>query len=407
MMDIRPYDQARDLRNAERIWHEIGWVETPQQASHLKDFLSAGSCLTGCLRGGVECLVHTVPGSIRYLEEELKLCVVTAVTTSRIARRQGFAQKITALQLAEAALDGAEVAALGIFDQGFYDKVGFGTGSYEHTFKFDPATLLVDREFGVPTRLDKGDWKDMHAAMTSRLRGHGGCNLDPPILMKAEAGFAENGFGLGYYSGESLTHFFWCDAKGEHGPYVIAMIAYRNKDQLLELLALIKSLADQVSSVEMNEPQHLQLQSLLREPFRTRRNTRNSEHANRHHSAAWWQIRILNLAGCLARHHWHGDAFAFNLRLSDPIERHLQDNNWQGVGGDYVVRIGATSSVEKGLQTGLPELTTSVNAFSRLFFGVVSASGLGYTDHFEVEAPLVAQLDAAFCLPTPRTTWDF
>lgn len=406
-MDIRPYDKARDLRNAERIWYEIGWVETPQQASFLKDFLSTGSCLTGCLNGGAECLVHTVPGSIRYLEEELKLCAVTAVTTSRIARKQGFAQKITALQLAEAALDGAEVAALGIFDQGFYDKVGFGTGSYEHTFKFDPATLLVNRKFGVPTRLDKGDWKDMHAAMTSRLRSHGGCNLDPPMLMKAEAGFAENGFGLGYYTGDELTHFFWCDAKGEHGPYVIAMIAYRNRDQLLELLALLKSLADQVSSVQMNEPQGLQLQSLLREPFRTRRNSKNSEHANRHHSAAWWQIRILNLAGCLARHHWPGEPFEFNLVLSDPIEPHLQDSNWQGIGGDYVVTIGDRSSVVEGRKEGLPELVASVNAFSRLFFGVVSASGLGYTDRFEADSALLARLDAAFQLPTPRTTWDF
>jgi predicted acetyltransferase len=344
---------------------------------------------------------------MRYLDDDLVMCAVTAVTTSRIARKQGFAQKLTALQLAAAALEGAEVAVLGIFDQGFYDKLGFGTGSYEHTIKFDPATLLVQREFRVPTRLDKGDWRDIHAALTSRLRGHGGCNLDPPGIIKAELGFSENGFGLGYYRGDELTHFFWGDAKGEHGPYEISYLAYRDVDQLLELLALIKSLADQVSSVSLNEPQDLQLEALLHQPFRNRRNTKNSAHDNGHRAAAWWQLRILDLAACLSRHGSRGDPFSFNLSLADPIAAHLPESQWQGVGGDYVITIDTNSSAESGSDAALPTLSASVNAFSRLFFGVVSASGLSFTDPFAADESLLRQLDLAFCLPTPRLSWSF
>lgn len=36
-----------------------------------------------------ECLVAAVPGTIRYLNEELLFSGITSVTTSRIIRRQG------------------------------------------------------------------------------------------------------------------------------------------------------------------------------------------------------------------------------------------------------------------------------------------------------------------------------
>ena len=87
--------------------------------------------------------------------------------------------------------------------------------------------------------------------------------------MKAELAWTENGFGLGYYDGKDLSHFFWCEAKGENGPYQIVGMAYRNGDELLELLALIKAFGDQVSSVQLMEPPEVQLQSLLKQPFET------------------------------------------------------------------------------------------------------------------------------------------
>ena len=48
-------------------------------------------------------------------------------------------------------------------------------------------------------------------------------------------------------------------------------------------------------------------------------------------------------------------------------------------------------------------LRADVNAFSRLFFGVASASALAVTDAFEAPAALLAELDAALLLPEPRT----
>lgn len=406
-MDIRPFDLKEDIRAVERIWYECGWVENETQAGFVKDFLSTGSCIVGCLDGTAECQVHTVPGTMNHLDQPLKLCAVTAVTTSRVARKQGFARVMTAQQLAAGAADGAEVAALGMFDQGFYDQVGFGTGAYEHMIRFDPATLQVDVPFRVPSRLTNEHWADVHGAMAGRMKHHGAVVLDPPILMKGELGWHDNGFGLGYYDGGTLSHFFWGDAKDEHGPYEISFMAYRSIDELLELLSLIRSMGDQVSSFVMQEPAHLQLQTLLKQPFRNRRNTFRSTFENIHRTAAWWQVRLLDVGACLGRFSWPGQAFEFNLMLSDPVADFLPDDGWQGVGGEYVVRIGERSGAQAGARTGLPTLTASINTFSRLFFGIASATQQLVAADFDAPEPLVQKLDAAFCLPRVTTSWDF
>ncbi len=408
-MDIYPYDESRDLKHLQRIWYEVGWVENESQAACMKDFLSVGSCLTARMAGEAECSVQTVPGTVHHLEQTLSLCAVTAVTTSRIARKQGFAQKLTALQLASSASEGVEVAALGMFDQGFYDKLGFGTGAYEHQFTFDPASLIVDVPFAAPTRLNAEHWRQMHASMVQRLPNHGSVTLTPPEMVKAEIGFTENGHGLGYFDGDELTHFIWFDVRGEHGPYVINQIAYRTTAQLLELLSLLKALADQVSSVKMMQPPHVQLQMLLRQPFRHRRITRLSDHSNEHRAVAWWQIRLLNMS-CVSRYSWPGPPLKFNLQLTDPVADLLQDqaaDSWQGIGGEYVVEFSQTSKVSEGREQPLPTLLCSVNAFSRLFFGVASASVLEVSDEFSAPAELLTSLDRVFCLPQPSFGWDF
>lgn len=408
-MDIHPYDESRDLKHLQRIWYEVGWVENESQAASMKDFLSVGSCLTARMNGEAECSVQTVPGTVCHMDRTLSLCAVTAVTTSRVARKQGFAQKLTALQLAAAASQGSQVAALGMFDQGFYDKLGFGTGAYEHQFTFDPASLIVDVPFAVPARLNAKHWQQMHSAMVQRLPNHGSVTLTPPEMFKAETGFSENGHGLGYFDGDELTHFIWFEVRGEHGPYVINQMAYRSTAQLMELLSLLKSLADQVSSVKLMQPPHVQLQALLRQPLRQRRITRLSDHANEHRALAWWQLRLLNMA-CVAGYCWEGAAVKFNLQLTDPVEPLLRDQtagSWQGIGGDYVVEISQSSSVSDGLQADLPTLRCSVNAFSRLFFGVASASVLQVSDDLDGPAELMASLDRAFCLPQPSFGWDF
>lgn len=410
-MEIRPYDQARDLQAVRRIWREIGWLHSEFSAKRLTDFLGIGRCLTAALDGEAECIVHTTPGAMRYQDTDAPMCAVTAVTTSRVARKLGLAQTLTARQLAAGALDGAEVAVLGMFDQGFYDRMGFGTGAYQHTFKFDPATLAIDASFRPPKRLRGQDWRKVHAAMLARRRLHGGCLLHPPEITRLDMDWCPNGFGLGYEENGALTHFLWLFAEEvEHGPYTVQLLAYQTPAQLLELLALLKSLGDQISLVIMREPGDIQLQSLLRQPFRHRRNTRKGEFAAVHQSAAWWQLRMLDLSGCVARRRWSGMPVRFNLTLNDPLASLLDDGDgaWRGCGGDYQVSIAAESAAEPGHAAGLPTLTASVNAFSRLWWGVAPASSLAITDALRSDRPeLLGQLDEALRLPTPHIGWEF
>ena len=44
---------------------------------------------------------------------------------------------------------------------------------------------------------------------------------------------------------------FFCTGEAEFGPYTIKERGWQNYEQLLELLALLKSLGNQVSSIEM------------------------------------------------------------------------------------------------------------------------------------------------------------
>ena len=54
------------------------------------------------------------------------------------------------------------------------------------------------------------------------------------------------------------------------------------RNSLLELLALIRSLGDQVYSLAMKEPPEIQFQDLLRQPARSRDISRGSKHAAEH-----------------------------------------------------------------------------------------------------------------------------
>jgi predicted acetyltransferase len=409
-MSYREFDLDRDLKAVDRIWRECGWIDNDKQAAFLKDFFSVGDALVGTIDNEAECAVHSTPGRIMYQDQELVLGAVTAVTTSRIARKSGFARELTARLLARQASAGMQVSALGMFEQGFYDKVGYGTGSYEHWITFDPATLNVDRTFRPPKRLTPDDFEAVHKAMCARKKGHGGCDLDPARIVKAELNWAENCFGFGYYDGPGgeLSHFVFGSAKGENGPYNIHLRAYQNSDQLLELLALIKSLGDQVNSIGMLEIGDIQLQDLLHQPFRNRRSTARSEHENRSRAMAYWQLRILDLAACMSKTNLQTPPVQFNLSLTDPVTNSLDEGvNWQGIGGDYIVELGQESHAEIGFSDSLPTLAASVNAFSRMWFGIRPASSLAVTDNLQGSAELLKSLDESLRLPTAHLGWDF
>ena len=81
-------------------------------------------------------------------------------------------------------------------------------------------------------------------------------------------------------------------------------------------------------------------------------------------AVAYWQMRIRDLAGCLARTHLKGGEARFNLELSDPIERFLDDGApWPGVSGNYVVTLGPSSHAAAGSGHGC---TASMNQYGPL-----------------------------------------
>ena len=225
--------------------------------------------------------------------------------------------------------------------------------------------------------------------------------------MQAEFAWFENGFGFGYRDDAGrLTHFISGELKDEYGPFKVRTMAYRNTDQLLELLRLLHEMADQFRSVDMNEPPEVQLQVLLRDPLRERERSEKAEHASFHHAVAWWQGRILDLEAAVAARHWLGGELRFNVTISDPVADRV-GGAWPGVGGDYTVVVGENSYTEAGHSNGPLLLECSVASFTRLWLGVAPASSLAVTDQFEAPPELINRLDDALRLPTPRVGIDF
>ena len=405
--DIRPFVGDRDLKAVDRIWREVGWLGSTEDIETLDWFLEDADVEVAMLNGEAECAVAWVPGSIRYQQTNLPLCAVTAVTTSRIGRKQGFATTMTARAIRAGATAGAAVAALGIFDQGFYDRIGFGTSSYEHQVSFDPVSLDLDHiPYRPPVRLGPDDHGDLHRALVRRHRSHGAIVLDPPAVLRSECAWVSNPFGLGYRDGDRVTHFVYGSAKGEHGPYRVTHLAYEESYQLLELLRLLKELGDQVTTMKMLEPAEIQLQDLVRTPFRKRSQTATSPHATGTESVAWMQLRILDLEACVGARSWPGQEVRFNLSLSDPAPGFL-DGDWPGVAGDHVITIGPTSSIKPGSEPTLDRLSATVNAFSRAWFGVRPATSLTLTDELDGPPQLLRRLDEALALPPPKAGWNF
>ena len=406
-MHIRRYDHKSDRDSLLRVFREVGWVGKEKEKEQIFDtFASASRGFVAELNGAAECGVLMYSGAVRYQEGELPFAAVAGVTTSRVARRQGLASRTTAAALADAAQRGAALAGLSMFDQGYYNQLGFGTMGYEHEVTFDPAMLRVPVRARPPIRIGVDDAEAVHAGRLARLRPHGGVNFHDATFTRTAMQEADNGFGLGYRDGDRITHHFWANAKGEQGPYSVWWFAYETTDQLLELLALLHNLADQVVHLEIGEPAHIQIQDLLEWPFRDRSRSRRAEQEHRMSSAAYWQARILDLPVCIAALHARADV-AFNLRLRDPVARYLPEDGWQGVGGEYVVRLGANSGAESGSDPGLPVLSGGVGAFTRLWFGVRPATSLAVTDDLSGPPDLLSAIDAALALPVPHFDWGF
>jgi hypothetical protein len=408
-MQFRSYDESRDREAVQRVWRETGWL-TPGKEDVLDLAIRCGHCDVAEVDGEAECVVMTAPGTVMHRTTELPMSCVTAVTTSHVARRLGMAGRLTAQAVARDAAAGALVASLGMFEQGFYDRLGFGSGSYERYIAFDPRRLKVKPLERRPRRLTIDDWQRVHAGRLARWRWHGACNITAPEFTRHEMLVSGHHFGLGFGEGDELSHHIWCHSREvtEFGPYKVRWMAWQTTEQFHELMAVLKSFGDQIKVIKMYEPPGIQFQDLLDRPLDSFTVSRGSEFEQRNWSLAEWQMRICDVPGCLSRTRVRGDEFRFNLRLSDPIERFLDAGApWRGVAGDYVVTLGPMSGAESGGDPSLPVLETTVNAFTRLWLGVCPASGLAITDQFCAPASLVEQLDEVLCLPSPKPDWRF
>lgn len=409
-MLLRDYDAHKDKEAAHRIWAEIGWLEKDKEAI-MDAFIEASRAHVAEVNGETECLALMASAHLRYIDQDLPMAACTGVTTSRVARKQRLASHLTARALAAEVRAGALIGGLSMFEQGYYNQLGYGTSGYIHRIAFDPALLRVNRVARIPRRFKVEDFEAIHAARLRRRRGHGACSLTPAGISKADMLWTDNGFGLGYTDAPdgSYSHGLWAGTKSvESGPYHVGFIFYQTADHFLELMALLRNLGDQVRLIRMAEPPGIQLQDLLAQPFKHRQLTEKSAFEMSMRAAAYFQFRICDLNGCLARTHLRSGPLRFNLTLTDPIVAFLDANEpWRGVGGAYVVTLGASSWAQEGNDSSLPTLAASVGAFTRLWLGVRPASGLAVTDDLSGPPELLEALDWLLCLPQPTADWDF
>ncbi|MEO1059977.1 MAG: hypothetical protein AAFZ07_01060 [Actinomycetota bacterium] len=408
---VRPYDPGRDRAAVGRIWREIGWIGSDDHEERALDsFLAPTRAIVAELDGEAELCVTTADGTLRHGPSVLSMSAVTSVTASRIARRGGLASAMTARALATDAEAGLLTGALGIFDEGYYDRLGFGTGAAQRWWRLDPASIRVPPPDRRPVRLSVDDAEEIHRNRLAGALDHGACTIDDHRFTAAEAGWDASSFGLGFRDGDGrLTHHVWLDAgdNAEHGPYRVVWMAYESPAHLRELIGLLRSLADQVVQFDVPEPRGVQVQHLVDRPIRAM-NIGSSGKPPGGRQLAWWQCRMLDVPGVVAASTFAGPEVRFVLELDDPIERHLPTpGGWRGVAGRYVVQLGATSSAEPGDDPSLPVLRCGVGTFTRLWLGVMPATHLPVTDDLDAPGSLLEQLASTITRHDPQAFFPF
>ncbi|MBX3176873.1 MAG: GNAT family N-acetyltransferase [Candidatus Hydrogenedentes bacterium] len=412
-MEWRYFDPGQDLDAAIRLWHDIGWMNREAAGARpgMEAYTAACTGYVALVHGLPECFVFQTPGNLRHGHAELPLCAVAGVATSRNARKQGLALRLTARAIAEAAVQGAAIAGLSTFEQGFYNRIGFGSAAYEHTWSLDPARLTVTGAVRPPHRLENLPAEALHEARRNRHRAHGSVTLDSPLMTRATMLRTPNGFGLGYSDDpkETPSHGLWCGtANPGHGPYTIEFLAWKTPAQFRELLGLIRQWGDQVRLVVLPEPAGIQLQDLIDRPTQHYWSTEGGNFASGNRAHAYYQYRILDLGACVRATRLATPPLDFNLQLHDPMQAHpVPGVDWNGIAGGYTVRLGPESDLRDGHDPALPVLTASAGAFTRLWLGVRPATGLAVTDELAGPPELLAALDETLRLPAPVTDWRF
>ena len=171
---LRPARLPDDRDGIHRVWREVGWIGTGERDRDALDaVLAETAALVVDVDGQVEGHGGAHHGTIRHGDVDLPALMVGAIVVGRRARKRGFARALTSRLVADGAAEGAAVACLGVFDQGFYEGVGFGMGPAMTKTRFDAASLAVPVPSRMPVRLTIEDGARMMANRQARARGHG------------------------------------------------------------------------------------------------------------------------------------------------------------------------------------------------------------------------------------------
>ncbi|MFP4375957.1 MAG: GNAT family N-acetyltransferase [Spirochaetales bacterium] len=409
---IRPYEHDRDQEEVDRIYREVGWLgsSVPKaRAEQRERFARDSVSFVAEINNTPECYAATFPGTYCYHGHDLAFSGVASVITSRIARKQGLASRLTARAVAQSALDGAVISGLGMFDQGFYDKLGYGHGAYDTYVMLDPANLNVPHCRRVPVRLSAEDAEEMHAARLTRLRRHGAVSLATSATTALMARRTDAAFGLGFRDDSgTLTHHIWVNPDGGSGPYRVLWMAYSNLAQFVELLGLLRNLGDQVYLVRLVEPGGVQLQDFLDRPFRRHAEAKGGRYETYSSAVANFQYRILHVTKAFAAVST-GERLDATLRVVDPIEKYLINSTWPGVAGDYAISLARESRAEaiKGKREGGIDISADVGTLTRLWLGVLPASTLRGIRALECTEEMASTLDSIFYRGLPHTDWSY
>jgi hypothetical protein len=407
---IRPYEES-DRESVDRICREAGWIGSSMPAARAQareQFIRDGAAFVADLAGTPECYAASLPGTFDFHGRKLQFSAVTSVITSRVARKQGLASTATARLIEHAAGEGAVISGLGMFDQGFYDKLGYGNGGYDHYAMFDPALLNVPYCRRKPDRLTADDYQEMHTARLERKTWHGAVTLHSPGMTHYMARRSDASFGLGFRdSSGHLTHHLWINPdRPASGPYKVLWMTYDTLEQFIELMGLLRNLGDQIYLCRVIEPGGVQLQDLLDRPFRRHAEAKGGSFETYSTAVANFQYRLLAVEPAIAAVQTE-TKLSFRLRLTDPVERYLSSSSWRGCGGEYEITLGSPSSVQRSEPgvSGEPDLVCGVGDFTRLWSGVLPASSLRGLGRITCPEPLAQTLDAIFARELPHTDW--
>jgi predicted acetyltransferase len=407
-LTLRDYNDETDRDGALRAWKDAGWLanRSDLQAAALE--LQSGNSTVAEVDGRIDGVANAWRSQMRYEQATLPAVGIAGVAAPLTARRRGITGRVVRRAIAKAARDGAAVATLWAFDQGYYDRLGFGTGSPVRIMRIDPGALNVPDLERPAVRLTKDDAAEMHACRLCRLHCHGAHDLLAPESTRAPLTWDGVVHCLGFRDPDTgeLTHHMAINADGnaEFGPWRAWWLAYRTHDQLIELLSLLRSLSDQVAGIVMRDPPGVQLQAMLRTPFRLSRLTAKSKFEVHTRGYAPWQMRMLDLPACLAATSLAGPQVRFNLQVDDPMDG---EPGFDSTAGEYVITLGRASAAEPGRDESLPTLRTSIGNLTRLWIGATPAYGLSMLGEIDAPPELVCALDDIIRVPTPHVDWGF